>query len=140
MNKKLVAIILLIVVVTTGFVGFMVKQSMEKERISVIWNCIKYSEPNKVRICVMNDSPTSSFNITRVELIYLPDNSGLFWIGNRSIESESAYCIRIIVVDDYYFSLLLEEDSKLEPQVRIEIETLKAIYIFENPVGYITKK
>ena len=132
MNKKLVIGIIALVLVIIGGVAFIEKQSLEKVKLSVTWNCM--TEKKQVYITVWNDG-RKSINVTRVELIYLPDETlGLIWFELRTIGSEGAesYIWQVLeggIEEEYQlecFNLLLEGEDK----VRIEVETPKAIYTF----------
>ena len=102
-----------------------------------------------VYINVVNNYP-EPVNVTRVELIYLPDETlGLIWIERFTLEPDGRNQLRADF-SSYndpseerleFFYLLLEGENKatirIEAIVRIEVETEEAIYIY-HPLGDAT--
>jgi len=136
MNKKLVALILLITLAIMSFVAYIEWEKLHpkpKDNMTARW----YPQNNFTGITVEVWSGDLKRNISRVEAIYVPNETlGLIWIEQRIIEPHNYTHYWFDMNPELYpyreeFLNLLQK----QPLLRIEVETTRAIYTF-HPYGF----
>ena len=105
------------------------KLILKKPVLEIEWSL--NNNTKAIGIQVINDG-YGTVDITRVELVYLPDETlGLIWIELRTIEPQHGWGFSTILEDGEqldFFNLLLEGKDK--EIIKIIVETPKAIYTF----------
>ena len=138
MNKQVLVAICVALIIVIGVVAFdairpphMSYEPKKPEDLIVYW-WLWFLNESRVIVSVGNDGHTP-INITRVELIYLPNETlGLIWVGQATIEAGTGRWI----IDTYLTEgeqldfLNLLHEGKDEAIVRIEVETPKSIYTY----------
>lgn len=85
---------------------------------------------------------TKTVNVTRVELIYVPEDIGLIWIELRTLEPDRIGHVFKSRQNENgaleFFNLLWESRWESKGKVKIIVETTKAIYTFIAPRFVLT--
>ena len=146
MNKKILIGIVATLIIAIGIGAFVVFKPLSEIRVRYLLN-----KSDAIVLVGLDNYGKEDINVTRIELIYVPEDLGIVWLEEFTIEPRKMVQSEYYPYKDYnknyrfvqsyemvngasgLFELLW--DSRYEDDVRIIVETTETIYTF-NPSKY----